>query len=58
MGKRTEDPEYIQEPEHDDDNYDGIQNGFDRPLHRYETIDQPKQNANNNQDEHDLNQRH
>jgi hypothetical protein len=48
MGDGTKKPEYVQEPYHYDDHNDGVQDGFNRPLHRNEAVDQPKQDADHN----------
>ena len=37
--------ENIEKPQNRADHHDRIQDRFDRPLHRYESVDQPKQDA-------------
>jgi hypothetical protein len=49
-----EEPENVQEPQNHANHHHRIQNRLDRSLHRYVPIDQPKQNAYNNQNHHDL----
>jgi hypothetical protein len=58
MREGAKKPEYVQEPENDDDDNDGVQNGLDRSLHGYEAIDEPKQNSHNDQNYHNVYQRH
>jgi len=38
-------PEDVQEPEHDDDNHDGVQNGLNTPSHGDETIYEPQKDT-------------
>lgn len=45
MGKRVEESENIQQPENDSDDDHCVQDGLDRSLHRYEAVDQPKQES-------------
>jgi hypothetical protein len=51
-------PKYIQEPEHHYDDDDGVQDRLDASRHGDETIHQPQQNANYDQDRYKVNQRH
>lgn len=48
----------VQEPQNRGDHHDRIQDGLNRSLHRYETVDQPKQNAYHDQNYQYLHQRH
>ncbi len=48
-GKGMKQPEDIQQPQDDCDDYDTIQNGLDRSLHGDEAIHQPQQDANYNE---------
>jgi len=52
------DSENIEEPQNDANDDDGVQNGLDASRHGDETIHQPQQNANHDQDDHELNERH
>src|SRR5580704_7037167 len=58
MREGAKKPEDVQEPQHDDDHYDGVQNRLDRSLHWYVAVDEPKQNSHDNQYDHDIYQRH
>jgi hypothetical protein len=49
---------HIQEPEHHYDDDDGVQDRLDAARHGDETIHQPQQNANYDQDHHKVNQGH
>jgi hypothetical protein len=49
-GQRVQESENVQEPENDDDNDDGVQNGFDGALHRDEAIHEPEQYAYDDED--------
>jgi hypothetical protein len=51
-------PKNIQQPKHYGDHDDAVQNRFNAPLHRDESIDQPQQDTHNNQNFHQLKQRH
>jgi hypothetical protein len=42
-------PEQLQKPAYDNDHYHDIQDGFDFMIHWNVTVDQPQQNAGNNQ---------
>jgi hypothetical protein len=42
---RMQKSENIQKPEDYRDHYHGVQDGFDRSLHRYEAVHQPEQYA-------------
>lgn len=54
MGKGTEKPEYVQEPQNDDDDNYRVQNGFDRSLHWYIAVDEPKQDSYDYQNDYDV----
>jgi hypothetical protein len=45
IGKGVEEPENVQQPENDSDDDHCVQDGLDRSLHRYEAVDQPKQES-------------
>jgi len=47
--KGMKQPEDIQQPQDDCDDYDAIQNGLDRSLHGNEAIHQPQQDAHYNE---------
>ena len=53
-GESVQESENVQEPEHDDDNDDRVQNGFDGALHRDEAIDEPEQDADRDEDHQNL----
>jgi hypothetical protein len=44
-GKRMNESKNVQEPHNHADHHNSIQDGLDRSCHRYEVIDQPKQNT-------------
>ena len=46
--KQSED---IQKPDHHSNDHDGVQDRLDRSLHWDESVDQPKQDADDNQNE-------
>ena len=48
-GKGVEESENIQQPKNYSDNNNCIQDGLDRSLHRYEAINEPKQQADHDQ---------
>jgi hypothetical protein len=54
MGQGAKKPEDVQEPQDDDDDDHGVQNGLDRSLHWYVAVDEPKQNSHDNQNDHDI----
>jgi hypothetical protein len=54
MRERIKKPEYTEKPQNNGDHNDTVQNRFNRSLHRYESVDQPKQNPYNDQDRHYL----
>ena len=56
--KRVEQSKYVQEPQNDDDDHDGVQDGLNAAGHGYEAIHQPQQNAYYDQSETNLNERH
>jgi hypothetical protein len=43
---------YIQEPEHNNYDHDGVQNGLDASCHGNEAIHQPQEDAYHDQDYH------
>jgi hypothetical protein len=53
-----EQSKYIEEPEHDANDDDCVQDGLDTACHGDETIHQPKQNAHDDQGYENLNERH
>jgi hypothetical protein len=46
--------ENIQEPQHHENNHDGIQDRFDGARHRDVTVNQPEENPNYDQDQEDV----
>jgi hypothetical protein len=44
----------IQKPQHHNDDHDSIQDGLNRSLHWYESVDQPKQNPYNDENRYYL----
>jgi hypothetical protein len=42
----ADEPEYLQEPNDYGDDYNGIEDSFDLPLHGDKAVDKPHQNAN------------
>ena len=46
---------YIQEPKHDDDYDDGVQDRLDASRHGDEAIHQPQQNTDSDQDRYQVN---
>ena len=54
--ERMDQPEYVQEPEHDDNNHHCVQNGLDASGHGDEAIYEPQQNANDDQYSYKVNQ--
>jgi hypothetical protein len=48
-GERMKDSKNVQEPQHNTNDHDCVQNGLDRSLHGYEAVDQPKQNTHHDQ---------
>jgi hypothetical protein len=50
--------ENVQEPQDHADHHHGIQDRFDRPLHRDEVVDQPQQNTHYDQNHQQLKYRH
>ena len=48
----------VQQPQHDADHHDRIQYGLDRSLHWHVAVDQPKQNAHDDQNQQYLKYRH
>ena len=53
-----EQSKHVQEPQNDDDHHDGVQDGFDTASHGDETVHQPQQNADYDQGDKNLNERH
>jgi hypothetical protein len=53
-----EQSKYIEEPEHDANDHDCVQDGLDTACHGDETIHQPKQDAHYDQGYENLNERH
>jgi hypothetical protein len=51
LGEGMKNPKNIQEPQHYSDDRDGVQDGLDGSCHRDETVYQPKENPNHNQDQ-------
>ncbi len=56
--QRMEQPENIQQPQDDCNDYDAIQNGLDRALHGDEAIHQPQEDTHHDDNFQYLNQRH
>jgi hypothetical protein len=54
MREGTKQPKDIEKPQYYRDDNNAVQDGLNRSLHRYETIDQPEQNTHNNQNHHYL----
>jgi len=52
------DSENIQQPQNDANHDDRVQNGLDASRHGDETIHQPQQNADYDQDDYKLNEGH
>jgi hypothetical protein len=57
-GQGMQEAENVQKPEHDTYHDDRVQNGFDRSLHRDETVHEPKQHTDHDQDHQNLKYRH
>jgi hypothetical protein len=55
IGKVMKQPENIQEPQDDGDDYDAVQDGFDRSLHGDEAIHQPQENTHHDENFQELN---
>lgn len=53
-GKKVNQPKNIQKPQNHDDDYNGVQDRFDRARHRYEVVDEPEQNAHHDQGHQNL----
>jgi len=53
-GEGMKNPENIQKPQDHGDYHHNIQDALNRSLHGDETIHQPQQKSNHNQDHHDL----
>jgi hypothetical protein len=58
MGQGAEKPEDVQEPQDNDDDHDSVQDGLDRSLHGDVAVDEPQQDSYDDQNDHDVNQRH
>jgi len=50
-GEWMEQSKYVQKPQNYGNHHHRIQNGFDRALHRYETINQPQQKTHHHQND-------
>jgi len=57
-GERMKKSEYIQKPQNQANDDDGVQDRLDASCHRDETIHQPQENTNDDQGEQNLNERH
>ena len=55
LGKRTDKPENVQEPQDNGNDHDGVQDRLNGARHWYESVDEPEKNANHDQDHHYLN---
>lgn len=53
-----EQPEYIEQPQHDADDHDGVQNGLNASCHGDVSVHEPQENAHDNQGYQNLNERH
>jgi len=53
--ERAEKAKNVQEPQNYGDNHNRIQDLFDRTLHWYVAVNQPKKNPNHDQGQHELN---
>jgi hypothetical protein len=51
-------PKYIHNPQHDRNHHDGVENSLDRALHWNVAIHEPKQNAYNNERQHNVDKGH
>jgi hypothetical protein len=56
--ERSEHSERLQQPKHDTDDNDGVQDAFDLSIHWYVIIDKPKQHTNDDQGNDNINERH
>jgi hypothetical protein len=54
----VEEPEYLQKPKDDGNDYDGIEDSFDLSLHRDKAIDEPQQDANDDKGENQSDKGH
>jgi len=54
-GEGMENPKNIQEPQNYENDRDGIQDRLDGSCHRDETVYQPEENPNHDQDQEDVN---
>jgi hypothetical protein len=54
----TEKTKEIDQPQHNDNDHDSIQDGFDCGLHGNEAIDKPQQDTNNYERDDYLHERH
>jgi hypothetical protein len=57
-GEGVEQAKYVEEPKHDTDDHDRVQDGLDTACHGDETIHQPQQDAHYDQGYENLNERH
>jgi hypothetical protein len=55
LGERTENSKNVQEPQDNRNDHDGIQDRLNGARHRYESVDEPENNTNHDQDYHHLN---
>jgi hypothetical protein len=53
-----EQPKYIEEPEHDANDHDRVQDGLDTACHGNKAIHQPQEDAHDDQGYENLNERH
>jgi hypothetical protein len=56
--QRTQHSENLQKPYHNSNHDNYIQDVFDLCIHRYVGVDEPKQHANHNQDDNQINEGH
>jgi hypothetical protein len=54
----VEQSKYVEEPQHDTNDHDGVQDGLNTACHGDEAIHQPQQNTNYDENAYKLNQRH
>jgi hypothetical protein len=57
-GEGLEKSKDIQEPQNHENDHESIQDRLNRPLHRYEAINQPQENTDYDQHHENLNYRH
>jgi hypothetical protein len=56
--ERVEQSEYIEEPQHDANDHERVQDRLDATCHGYETIDKPQEDAHYDQGYENLHERH